>query len=516
MRDIHAEDIVTSIADALQFVSYYHPADFVMALRRAHDAETRPAARNAMLQILINSRLSARAHRPICQDTGVVHVYARLGMDARVRGEPGAPTPTLQALADQGVARAYGWPDNPLRASVIREPLGARMNTRDNTPAVLHVELVEGDGLHLTVAAKGGGGDVKARYTMLNPSDSVADWVIAQLPGMGAGWCPPGTLGIGVGGTPEQAMFIAKRALFAPIDIDQLRARGARTPAEALRLALYDRINALGIGAQGLGGDLTVLDVKVAEAPTHAALQAVAMVPNCAATRFVSFELDGSGPARLAPPDPALWEGLPDALPLEAGRRVDLDTLTRQQVAQWRAGETLLLSGTLYTARDAAHKRMLEMLERGEPLPVDLRDRAIYYVGPVDPVAGEAVGPAGPTTSNRMDKFMPALMSRTGLLLTIGKAERGPTAAAAITQAGGAYLIAVGGAAYLVSQAVRAARVVAFADLGMEAIYEFQVRDMPVTVALDAHGGTVHKFAIYNAASKTHEKAAPSDGAALR
>jgi fumarate hydratase class I len=516
MRTIHAEDIVTSIADALQFVSYYHPADFVRALRRAYDAETQPAARNAMLQLLINSRLSARARRPLCQDTGIVHVYARLGMDARVRAPGDGPTPSLQALANQAVARAYNWPENPLRASVIREPLGARINTRDNTPAILHVEMVEGDGLHLTVAAKGGGGDVKARYIMLNASDSVADWVIGQLPGMGAGWCPPGSLGIGVGGSPEQAMFIAKRALFAPIDIDVLRARGASTPAEALRLDLYQRINALGIGAQGLGGDLTVLDVKVAEAPTHAALQAVALVPNCAATRFVSFELDGSGPARLTPPDPGLWAGLPDALPLDEGRRVDLDALTREDVAQWRAGETLLLSGTLLTARDAAHKRLADMLERGEPLPVDLRNRAIYYVGPVDPVAGEAVGPAGPTTANRMDKFMPALMARTGLLVTIGKAERGPQAAQAITQAGGAYLIAVGGAAYLVSQAIRAARVLAFEDLGMEAIYEFEVRDMPVTVALDAQGGSVHKFAIYNARSNFPEKAAPSDGAALR
>jgi fumarate hydratase class I len=516
MRIIRAEDVVTSIADALQFVSYYHPADFVLALRRAYDAETQPAARNALLQLLINSRLSARAHRPLCQDTGVVHVFARLGMDAAVRADDGAPTPSLQALANRAVARAYGWADNPLRASMIREPLGARANTRDNTPAILHVELVEGDSLHLTVAAKGGGGDVKARYTMLNPSDSVADWVVSQLPGMGAGWCPPGSLGIGVGGSPEQAMLIAKRSLFAPIDIDALRARGAATAAESLRLELYDRINALGIGAQGLGGDLTVLDVKVAEAPTHAALQAVAMVPNCAATRFVSFDLDGTGPVRLAPPDPALWAGLPDTLPLDEGRRVNLDTLTREEVAGWRAGETLLLSGTLLTGRDAAHKRLADMLERGEPLPVDLRNRAIYYVGPVDPVAGEAVGPAGPTTANRMDKFMPALMSRTGLLVTVGKAERGEQAANAIKQAGGAYLIAVGGAAYLVSQAVRAARVVAFADLGMEAIYEFQVSDMPVTVALDARGGSVHKFAIYNARSNSNEKAAPRDGAALR
>jgi fumarate hydratase class I len=431
----------------------------------------------------------------------VVHVFACIGMDARIQGADGSLTPTLQDLANRAVARAYGWPANPLRASMIDEPLGRRVNTRDNTPAILHLEWVEGDRMQLTVAAKGGGGDVKARFTMLNPSDSVADWVVGQLPGMGAGWCPPGTLGIGVGGSPEQAMLLAKRALFAPIDMPELRRRGAATPAEALRLEVHERINALGIGAQGLGGDTTVMDVKVAEAPTHAALQAVAMVPNCAATRFVSFELDGSGPAVLDAPDPALWDGLPDALPLDGGRVVDLDTLTPAQVASWRAGELLLLSGTLLTGRDAAHKRLADMLARGEPLPVDLRNRAIYYVGPVDPVAGEAVGPAGPTTSNRMDKFLPALLQQTGLLVTIGKAERGPAAVAAIRAAGAAYLVAVGGAAYLVSKAVRAARVIAFPDLGMEAIYEFQVRDMPVTVAIDARGTSVHKFAIYNAPS---------------
>ncbi|MFC4275515.1 fumarate hydratase [Achromobacter aloeverae] len=492
MREILAEDIVDSIADALQFVSYYHPADFVEALKAAHAAETAPAARNALLQLLINSRLSAQAHRPICQDTGVAHVYVRLGMDARVRGGGTGPTPTLQTLANEAVARAYTHAANPLRASMIREPLGRRANTGDNTPAIVHIELVEGDTMAFTVVAKGGGGDVKARYAMLNPSDSVADWVVAQLPGMGAGWCPPGVLGVGVGGTPEQVMALAKRALFQPIDIQALRAQGPRDEAQRLRLEIHERVNALGIGAQGLGGDTTVLDVKIAQAPSHAALLPVALVPNCAATRYVSFTLDGAGPARFTPPPAALWDGIPDALPAQSGLRVDLDTLTRDQAATWRAGQTLLLSGKLLTARDAAHKRLADLLAQGRPLPVSLRNRAIYYVGPVDPVAGEAVGPAGPTTSTRMDKFMPALLEQTGLLVTVGKAERGPVAIDAIRRAGAPYLSAVGGAAYLVSKAVRSARVVAFEDLGMEAIYEFEVIDMPVTVAVDARGRAIH------------------------
>jgi fumarate hydratase class I len=388
----------------------------------------------------------------------------------------------LQTLANQGVARAYQFARNPLRASMIGHPLGQRVNTGDNTPAIVHIELVEGDGLDMIVVAKGGGGDVKARYAMLNPSDSVADWVVSQLPGMGAGWCPPGVLGLGVGGTPEQAMLMAKRALFAPIDIQSVKARQSTDPVEQLRVNVFDRVNALGIGAQGLGGDHTLL----------AALLPVALIPNCAATRFIGFSLTGSGPATFAPPDDALWADLPDAMPLNEGRPVDLDTLTPEIVRTWKAGELMLLSGHLLTARDAAHKRLVDMLSRGQPLPVDLKNRAIYYVGPVDPIPGEAVGPAGPTTSTRMDVFMPALLEQTGLLVTVGKAERGPGAIAAIKKAGGAYLVAVGGAAYLVSKAVQSARVLAFEDLGMEAIYEFVVKDMPVTVAVDAQGRTIH------------------------
>lgn len=492
MRAIPARHIVQGIADALQFVSCYHPPDFVLALRQAYEAETRPAARQALLQLLVNSRLSAQARRPVCQDTGVVHVYAQLGMDARISHEGPGPTPTLQALADEAVRLAYRCPANPLRASMVRDPLGDRANTGDNTPAILHVELIEGEQLALTVVAKGGGGDAKARYAMLTPSDSVADWVVAQLPGMGAGWCPPGVLGLGVGGSPEQAMGLAKRALFQPIDIQALRARGGRDAAERLRLEIYERVNALGIGAQGLGGDTTVLDVKVAHAPSHAALLPVALVPNCAATRHVSFVLQGDAPARFEAPPASTWDGIPDALPPHAGKPVDLDTLTRDEVGSWRAGETLLLSGRLLTARDAAHKRLADLLAQGRPLPVSLDSRAIYYVGPVDAVGSEAVGPAGPTTATRMDKFMPALLAHTGLLVTIGKAERGPQAIEAIRRSGTAYLCAVGGAAYLVSQAIREARVVAFDDLGMEAIHEFTVSGMPVTVAVDARGRSVH------------------------
>jgi fumarate hydratase class I len=375
---------------------------------------------------------------------------------------------------------------------MIRRPLGDRSNTGDNTPAIVHIELVEGDALDVTVVAKGGGGDVKARYAMLNPSDSVADWVVSQLPGMGAGWCPPGVLGLGVGGTPEQAMLMAKRALFTPIDIQDIRNKSITDPVESLRLEVFDRVNALGIGAQGLGGDHTILDVKVEQAPSHAALLPVALMPNCAATRFINFSLDGSGPAVFEDPDPEIWSDIPDALPVAQGRSVNLDTLTKQEVGTWKAGELILLSGHLLTARDAAHKRMVDMLSRNEPLPVSLQDRAIYYVGPVDPVKGEAVGPAGPTTSTRMDKFMPVLLEQTGLLLTVGKAERGPVAIDAIKKNKSAYLVAVGGAAYLVSKAVQSARVLAFEDLGMEAIYEFVVKDMPVTVAVDALGQSIH------------------------
>ncbi|PLC50656.1 fumarate hydratase [Pollutimonas subterranea] len=492
-RTIRANDVVDSIADALQFISYYHPADFVQSLKQAYEAETHGPARNALLQILINSKLCATARRPVCQDTGIVHVFFRLGMDARIRDEQSDITPSLQKLANQAVARAYGSTSNPLRASMIQDPLGCRTNTRDNTPAIVHIEMVEGNTVGMTVAAKGGGGDVKARYTMLNPSDSVADWVVGQIPAMGAGWCPPGVLGIGVGGSPEQAMIMAKHALFSPIDMHVLQKQGPQSPVDELRLELFERINSLGIGAQGLGGNTTVLDIKIEQAASHAALLPVAIIPNCAATRFITFELDGSGPAKLEPPSPSLWSGIPDSLPALEGKAVNLDTLTPAEVATWKAGDTILLSGTLLTARDAAHKRLADLLERQQPLPVKLCGRAIYYVGPVDPIEGEAVGPAGPTTSTRMDKFMPALLEKTGLLVTIGKAERGPIAISAIKQAGAAYLMAVGGAAYLISKAVQSARIVAFEDLGMEAIYEFTVHNMPVVVAVDANGRSVHK-----------------------
>lgn len=492
MTVIQASDIVKSIADALQYVSYYHPADFVLALKAAYQKETSVPARNALLQLLVNSKLSAQAHRPVCQDTGVAHVFFKMGMDVRIEAKARSATPSLQTLANEGVAQAYLFAKNPLRASMIRHPLGQRKNTGDNTPAIVHIELVEGDTLEVIAVAKGGGGDVKARYAMLNPSDSVADWVVSQLPGMGAGWCPPGVLGLGIGGTPEQAMLMAKRALFTPIDIQSLRTKTAPDEIEKLRLDVFDRVNALGIGAQGLGGDATILDVKIETAASHAALLPVALMPNCAATRFVSFCLDGSGPAVLTPPDASIWDDIPNQMPTTGGRRIDLDTLSAQEVATWKAGELLLLSGKLLTGRDAAHKRMVDALARGEDLPVSLKNRAIYYVGPVDPIDGEAVGPAGPTTSTRMDKFMPVLLEQTGLLVSVGKAERGPIAIAAIKKAGVAYLVAVGGAAYLVSKAIESARVLAYEDLGMEAIYEFVVRDMPVTVAVDARGQTIH------------------------
>jgi len=492
MKVIQASDVVKSIADALQYVSYYHPADFVQALKGAYEKETSAPARNALLQLLVNSKLSAQAHRPVCQDTGVAHVFFKMGMDVRLEARERAATPSLQTLANEGVAQAYLFAKNPLRASMIRQPLGQRKNTGDNTPAIVHVELVEGEGFEVIAVAKGGGGDVKARYAMLNPSDSVADWVVSQLPGMGAGWCPPGVLGLGVGGTPEQAMLMAKRALFTSIDIQTLQTKSELDAVEKLRLEVFERVNALGIGAQGLGGDATIFDVKIETAPSHAALLPVALMPNCAATRFISFSLDGSGPAVFVPPDPSVWEGIPSAMPTSDGRRVDLDTLSPNEVRTWKAGELLLLSGKLLTGRDAAHKRMADALARGEALPVSLKNRAIYYVEPVDPVEGEAVGPAGPTTSTRMDKFMPALLEQTGLLVSVGKAERGPIAIDAIKKSGAAYLVAVGGAAYLVSKAIESARVLAYEDLGMEAIYEFVVRDMPVTVAVDARGRTIH------------------------
>ncbi len=486
MPAIRRQDFVASIADALQFISYYHPADYIRDLTAAWQREQSTAAKDAMAQILVNSRMCAEGHRPICQDTGIVTVFLEVGMHTDLSDFDD----TLEDAVNEGVRRAYLDPSNPLRASVLADPAGLRRNTRDNTPAVIHTRLVPGNGIGVIVAAKGGGSEAKSKFAMLNPSDSIVDWVLKTVPTMGAGWCPPGMLGIGIGGTAEKAMQLAKEALMEPMDLHDLRARGPANRLEEMRLELHEKVNALGIGAQGLGGLTTVLDVKIRDYPTHAANLPVAMIPNCAATRHLHFRLDGSGPAHFAPPSLADWPALDyDA---SSGRRVDLDTLTREQLETWQPGERLLLNGRLLTGRDAAHKRMLDMLDRGDPLPVDLRGRFIYYVGPVDPVGNEVVGPAGPTTATRMDKFTERLLADTGLLGMIGKAERGPTAIAAIQRHRSVYLMAVGGAAYLVSKAIKAARVLAFEDLGMEAIHEFTVADMPVTVAVDSRGASVH------------------------
>ncbi|MGE5151176.1 MAG: fumarate hydratase, partial [Rhodospirillaceae bacterium] len=485
MTLIKREDLVQSVADALQFISYYHPADYLRALGRAYEREQSPAAKDAIAQILTNSRMCAEGHRPICQDTGIVNVFLKVGMGARFDFDD------LEAAVNQGVRQAYLDPDNRLRASVLDESDFGRSNTKDNTPAVIQVELVPGDKVEIDVAAKGGGSEAKSKFAMLNPSDSIAEWVLKTVPTMGAGWCPPGMLGIGVGGTAEKAMLLAKQSLMEPIDMAELKARGPRDRVEELRIELYDKVNALGIGAQGLGGLSTVLDVKILTYPAHAANRPVAMIPNCAATRHAHFVLDGSGPAELEAPSLDDWPKVtwtPDA----KSRRVSLDTLTRAEVASWKPGERLLLSGKMLTGRDAAHKRIQDLLQQHKPLPVALTDRVIYYVGPVDPVRDEVVGPAGPTTSTRMDKFTEMMLGQTGLIAMIGKAERGPVAVEAIRRHRAAYLIAVGGAAYLVARAIRKSRVVGFEDLGMEAIYEFEVHDMPVTVAVDSSGNSVH------------------------
>jgi fumarate hydratase class I len=489
MTVIKQEHVVDSIADALQFISYYHPVDYIRALGRAYDREQSPAARDAIAQILTNSRMCAEGHRPICQDTGIVNVFMRVGMDVRWELEG-----SLEDAVNEGVRRGYLDPDNPLRASVLADPAGTRRNTRDNTPAVVHVSLVAGDRVHVDVAAKGGGSENKSKFVMLNPSDSIVDWVLKTVPTMGAGWCPPGMLGIGIGGTAEKAMLMAKESLMEPIDMAELLERGPASRVEELRIELYEKVNALGIGAQGLGGLSTVLDVKIRDYPTHAASLPIAMIPNCAATRHVHFELDGSGSARLAPPSLEDWPDVTWTADASA-RRVDLDALTPEEVQSWKPGETLLLNGTMLTGRDAAHKRLSERFARGEGLPegISFKNRAIYYVGPVDPVRDEVVGPAGPTTATRMDKFTEELLEKTGLLVMIGKAERGPVAIEAIRKHKAAYLMAVGGAAYLVSKAIKSARIVAFDDLGMEAAYEFDVKDMPVTVAVDSRGESVHK-----------------------
>ncbi len=489
MSLIKQNDLIESITDALQFISYYHPIDFIKAIHGAYEKEESQAAKDALAQILVNSRMCAEGKRPICQDTGIVTVFMQIGMGVRWEN-------TAMSVADminEGVRHAYTHPDNVLRASILADPAGARKNTGDNTPAVIHTEVVPGDNMDVHVAAKGGGSENKARMAMLNPSDSIADWVVEMVPTLGAGWCPPGILGIGIGGTAEKAVVLAKESLLAPVNIQALRQHGPRSRLEALRLEIFERVNALGIGAQGLGGLTTVLDVKILDYPTHAASLPVALIPNCAATRHTHFTLDGRGPARQTPPSLDDW---PD-ISWEAGpgsRRVNVDELTREDIAKWRPGETVLLSGKLLTGRDAAHKRIQELLDKGAPLPdIDFNNRIMYYVGPVDPVRDEVVGPAGPTTATRMDKFTDMMLDKTGLIGMIGKAERGPSAIEAIKKHGAVYLMAVGGAAYLVSKAITSSKIIAFEDLGMEAIHEFEVKDMPVTVAVDVHGNAVHQ-----------------------
>jgi len=484
---IRQSDLIESVADALQYISYYHPVDFIQAMNAAYEKEANPAAKDAIAQILINSRMCAEGHRPICQDTGIVTAFLNVGMEVQWEGDM-----SVSEMVNEGVRRAYMNSDNTLRASILEDPDGARRNTGDNTPCVIHYEIVPGDKLEVHVAAKGGGSEAKTKFAMLNPSDSVVEWVLNMVPLMGAGWCPPGMLGIGIGGTAEKAMVLAKEALLDPINIHELQEKGAENRAEELRLELFDKINRLGIGAQGLGGLTTVLDVKVKDFPTHAANKAIAIIPNCAATRHTHFTLDGSGPARIEAPSLADWP----QVAREGGenvKQVNLDTVTREEIKEWKPGDTLLLNGKMLTGRDAAHKRMVDMLAAGEDLPVDLSGRFIYYVGPVDPVRDEVVGPAGPTTATRMDKFTRTMLEETGLMGMVGKAERGPAAIEAIRDNQAVYLMAVGGAAYRVAQAIKSAKVMGFPELGMEAIYEFDVRDMPVTVAVDVNGDAVHK-----------------------
>ncbi len=487
MTVIRQDDVIQSVADALQYISYYHPKDFIDAMAQAYEREENPAAKDAIAQILINSRMCATGHRPICQDTGIVTVFVHVGMQVQWDTDM-----SLDDMVNEGVRRAYLLPDNILRASVLADPDGKRQNTQDNTPAIIHHKLVPGDTVDIHVAAKGGGSEAKSKFAMLNPSDSVVDWVLEQLPKMGAGWCPPGMLGIGIGGTAEKAMEIAKEALLDPIDIQDLQARGAANRAEEIRLELFEKVNQSGIGAQGLGGLTTVLDIKVKDYPTHAANKPVAIIPNCAATRHAHFTLDGSGPVALAPPTLEDWPEITREMG-DNVKRVNLDTITREEVKTWQPGDTLLLNGKLLTGRDAAHKRMVDMIAKGEPLPVDMKGRFIYYVGPVDPIGDEVVGPAGPTTATRMDKFTRTMLEETGLLGMVGKAERGLAAIEAIRDNEAVYLMAVGGSAYLVAQAIKKSRVVGFKDLGMEAIYEFEVEDMPVTVAVDSQGTSVHQ-----------------------
>jgi fumarate hydratase class I len=488
MTIIKQEDLIESVAAALQFISYYHPTDYIRHLARAYDREQSAAAKDAIAQILTNSRMCAEGKRPICQDTGIVNVFLKIGMDVRFEGFAGSITDAI----NEGVRRGYNFPDNKLRASIVADPHFERKNTKDNTPAVVHMEVVPGNTLDVQVAAKGGGSENKSKFVMLNPSDSLVDWVVKTVPTMGAGWCPPGMLGIGIGGTAEHAMLMAKQSLMQDIDMSDLLAQGPKNKTDELRIELYEKVNALGIGAQGLGGLTTVLDVKIMMYPTHAASKPVAMIPNCAATRHAHFVMDGSGPVYLDPPSLSEWPEVHWTPDTHKSKRVDLNTLTAAEVATWTPGQTLLLNGKMLTGRDAAHKRIQDMLAKGEKLPVDFKNRVIYYVGPVDPVRDEVVGPAGPTTATRMDKFTDMMLEQTGLIAMVGKAERGPVAIESIKKHKSAYLMAVGGAAYLVSKAIKGAKVVGFEDLGMEAIYEFDVSDMPVTVAVDSSGISVH------------------------
>ncbi len=486
MAVIKQEDLIQSVADALQYISYYHPTDFIRAMRQAWEHEESPAAKAALTQVLVNSRMCAIGKRPICQDTGIVNVLIAVGMDVQWEAQL-----SLEDMINEGVRRGYTHPDNVLRGSVLTDPDGARANTKDNTPAVIHTKIVAGDKVEIEVAAKGGGSEAKAKFAMLNPSDSVVDWILSVIPSMGAGWCPPGILGVGIGGTPEKAMLLAKESLMEPLNMHELKASGPADHLQQLRLELFEKVNALGIGAQGLGGLTTVLDVKVKDYPTHAANKPVAVIPNCSATRHVHFTLDGSGPAEFAAPDLNEWPDIKFELGDEV-KRVNLDTLTQEELRSWQSGDTLLLSGKMLTGRDAAHKKLVDMLDNGEALPVDFTNRVIYYVGPVDPVRDEVVGPAGPTTATRMDKFTRRMLEDTGLAGMIGKAERGQTAIEAIRDNQAVSMIAVGGAAFLVAKAIKKSTLLAFPELGMEAIYEFEVQDMPVTVSVDSRGNSVH------------------------
>ena len=497
MNIIKQSDFIQSVQDALQYISYYHPTDYILALGEAYKLEQSPAAKDAIAQILTNSRMCAEGKRPICQDTGIVVAFVKVGMSVQWQVEAGANQLDIEQMVNEGVRRAYLMPENKLRASIVSDPAGKRTNTKDNTPAITHVQLVLGDTVEVSIAAKGGGSENKAKFVMLNPNDNIVDWIIETVPTMGAGWCPPGMLGIGIGGTAEKAMVMAKESLMAPIDMHTLKLKAANASEklsriEELRLEIYEKVNNLGIGAQGLGGLTTVLDVKILDYPTHSASLPVAIIPNCAATRHIHFTLDSTGAAELIPPDLSAYADVHWAPSAEA-KRVNVDNLTKADIANWQAGETLLLTGKILTGRDAAHKRIKTMLAKGEKLPVDFSNRFIYYVGPVDAVRDEAVGPAGPTTATRMDDYTEMMLDELNLLGSIGKAERGDEALEVIKKHNSVYLMAVGGAAYLVSKAIKNARVIAFEDLGMEAIYEFDVVNMPVTVAVSANGDAVHK-----------------------